>query len=492
MSCRHVSLLVREIGWVLCWVVAPLVLAGSPKTDTAKASGAKTSAKAAVAAKTAETVKSKSAEATAEKTQFIRLTKDAKDRPVSLDIAITTYTGKNAAGEDVRVDLVGVVHIADKAYYERLNKEFEKYDAVLYELVAPKGARPARGTAGIYSPLASMLELADQIAVVDYTKKNFVHADMTGAEMLESMKKRDEHWLKIVGQAIGQAIAQSSDPEAGTSDGDLIVNLLTSRNPALALKRTMAPQFTDLEASTAWLDGPDGSTILTERNKVALKVLAEQLKAGKKRLAVFYGAAHLPDMERRLLSEFKLRRGDQAWLAAWSLSADPAGKSRPKKEKVAEKISKEKVSAPAKAREVSEKEFLEASRELLSDPTSQAAKDHAQTVIAFTVQTPKAIVVLGDEEAKWFGEDENRRMLLVAGYSAGNVQSQLHSGVARNDRYAGLVTLFKVYRGLQAKDSKFKIAAVEDLLALHRDDKLLRHVVELEEKDSTKLPRVKR
>ena len=43
------------------------------------------------------------------------------------------------SGKAVVVDLVGAVHLGDKAYYERLNELFENYDAVLYEFVAPEG-----------------------------------------------------------------------------------------------------------------------------------------------------------------------------------------------------------------------------------------------------------------------------------------------------------------------------------------------------------------
>ena len=38
--------------------------------------------------------------------------------------------------DDLAVDLVGAVHVGDKAYYQELNKLFKNYDAVLFELVA--------------------------------------------------------------------------------------------------------------------------------------------------------------------------------------------------------------------------------------------------------------------------------------------------------------------------------------------------------------------
>ena len=70
----------------------------------------------------------------------------------------------------------------------------------------------------------------------------------------------------------------------------------------------MAGQFEDMEAATAVLDGPEGSTIVTERNKAALRVLKQQLEAGHARIAIFYGAAHLADMQERLAADFQMKR----------------------------------------------------------------------------------------------------------------------------------------------------------------------------------------
>ncbi len=86
------------------------------------------------------------------------------------------------------------------------------------------------------------------------------------------------------------------------------------------MKRLMAEQFESLEGVMEALDGPQGSTIITERNKVALKKLAEEIAAGKKKIAIFYGAGHLSDMEKRLRDEFQLERGGDEWLTAWNLA----------------------------------------------------------------------------------------------------------------------------------------------------------------------------
>jgi hypothetical protein len=43
-----------------------------------------------------------------------------------------------------------------------------------------------------------------------------------------------------------------------------------------------------------------------------------EIAAGHKKLGVFYGAAHFPDMEKRLL-EAGFKRVKQDWLTAWDI-----------------------------------------------------------------------------------------------------------------------------------------------------------------------------
>lgn len=81
----------------------------------------------------------------------------------------------------------------------------------------------------------------------------------------------------------------------------------------------MAKQFGSMEALLAGLSGPDGSTLITERNKRALQVLHQQQAAGKRKLGVFYGAGHLADMHERLQKEFHLIPVKTTWIDAWDL-----------------------------------------------------------------------------------------------------------------------------------------------------------------------------
>ena len=114
--------------------------------------------------------------------KFLRVQRDADKEPVALETVIAHYLP--AGGEKgVEIDLVAVVHIGEKAYYQRLNKEFEKYDVVLYELVAPEGTKIPKGgckeksdnpLAMVQQAMKMVLRLESQLEQVDYTKQNFV------------------------------------------------------------------------------------------------------------------------------------------------------------------------------------------------------------------------------------------------------------------------------------------------------------------------------
>ena len=80
-----------------------------------------------------------------------------------------------------------------------------------------------------------------------------------------------------------------------------------------------AQQMQNIESGMLIFEGKEGSTIIDHRNTKALSILKREIENGKTRLAVFYGAGHLPDMEQRLLKDFDLKRAGRFWLTAWDL-----------------------------------------------------------------------------------------------------------------------------------------------------------------------------
>jgi hypothetical protein len=268
--------------------------------------------------------------------KYIRLVRDEKDRPLELQTAVVRFVADDEDRKGLLVDLIAAVHIGEKEYYERLNEQFSNYDALLYELVAPEGTRVPKGGAKSNHPvsrlqtgLKDLLDLDFQLDHVDYHSKNFVHADMSPETFSKSMDDRGESIWTLVLRMLGQSMAEEQKGE-GSVDAALLMALF-DKNRALALKRVLAVQFEDLEGMMSAFNSADGSTLITERNKRALEVLKKEIGAGKKRLAIFYGAGHMPDMAKRLMADFKLKPQHEEWVTAWDLH-DPV-KHKPAKPK---------------------------------------------------------------------------------------------------------------------------------------------------------------
>ncbi|MBI3837087.1 MAG: hypothetical protein HY288_04030 [Planctomycetia bacterium] len=285
--------------------------------------------------------------AAAEARKYVRVERDKSGEPLALQTAVVRFASTEAAQSDRFVDLIGAVHVGEKAYYEGLNKAFENYDVVLYELVAPEGTRVPKGAKPGNHPVAmlqngfkDMLGLEHQLQYIDYTKSNLMHADMSPDDFSKSMADRNESFMSMYFRMMGAALAQQSklQNQGKSSEFDILMALF-DKDRARALKRLMADQFENLEGVMSALDGPQGSTIVTERNKVALKKLAEQIADGKKKIAIFYGAAHLPDMERRLVAEFHLQRATENWFTAWRLDKPAAAPIKPEVNKPRAQVS---------------------------------------------------------------------------------------------------------------------------------------------------------
>ena len=203
---------------------------------------------------------------------FIRILRDEDGNATALQTATAHYVSEGAGG--ATVDLIGAVHIGDKEYYEALNKQFTEYEVLLYELVAERGTRVPKGGGErngnplmmVHSMAQSVLGLESQMEHVDYTKDNFVHADMTPGEMAAAMKERGDTPLTFALSAFTEAMreqnrrALAAEKEGAPADPLAevdILSMLTDKNAGSKLKVTMAEQF----GATGSLDSALGSTM---------------------------------------------------------------------------------------------------------------------------------------------------------------------------------------------------------------------------------------
>lgn len=312
---------------------------------------------------------------------FIRF-RDNGNQGVNLQTATISY-GKpfpfSILQPNLQVDLVSAVHIADKDYFAALQEELGAYDRVLYEMVADKDPRqtnrnprtrwrPSRRLPGgrrrnfsffalIQRGMAFLLKLDFQLECLDYRKENWYHADLdyktfstlqlARGESLFSfardmalvslknlirssgMPENVDPWrarllwaskalpMPLIGLFVIERVCAPPDaPFNELPEVKALLELDFSAAIKVFLAKQIATDFTEGAASMV-----EKSVIIGERNRAAMDELREAFRDGCKRVAIFYGGGHMPDMDRRLREDFGLVPKKVQWQTAWSIKS---------------------------------------------------------------------------------------------------------------------------------------------------------------------------
>lgn len=253
--------------------------------------------------------------------EFIRVKESADSAKLQ-----TAIFGYDKAG--VHVDLIGAIHLADRKYYQFLNKRFENYGVLLFEMVGgeklgggkrqedafgAEGENKLAGLRTIYGSLEKALGLTGQGSQIDYFAKNFVHADLTIKEFEALQKERGESLLGFMIQA---GIA-AEKPKRDTDTIRLMRGILTGRSDLVKLEvmHSMAEGGKQVNA----VGGEN--VIISDRNAKCMEVMNREIAKGEKNIGIFYGAAHFPEMEKALLEKGFTRVKTQ-WLTAWEVAQE--------------------------------------------------------------------------------------------------------------------------------------------------------------------------
>lgn len=278
--------------------------------------------------------------------RWFRLVKEG-DVPVELDVSIVRYSGtfadESGAVRDVSIDLIGAIHLAEKEYYDSINEEFKTYDSVVFELVTNKGVdvkkmirdeRKANAKTEVspidfisYSQLmmSRALNLCYQLDGIDYLPDNLVRGDIDTEDFIVQLLSGGR-LFRYVSDFCLELFADHST--AGALEGAAIA-LFCSHNRVRVGRRILAVELMksaldEIEDSQNALEKIENeqqeSVLINARNKIALARAVKELKAGKSKIAIFYGAAHLPDLEQRLEKELNLKRDPNTrWFPAWKM-----------------------------------------------------------------------------------------------------------------------------------------------------------------------------
>lgn len=285
--------------------------------------------------------------------KYMLLESSSRDRQ-SLSTPVAYYVD----GEGREVALIGAIHVAEAAYYARLNKLFSGYDVVLFEMIGGEGlqreqelrrkldrSKPLGGLTleearewnrivewkrksaeeeksfllgllgSAYQKLSDAVGLQTQYQGIDYSAPRFVHADMTLEEFRQAQARKGESFAGLMLKSFLSSLVEKPRAYQPNEFG-LMLDLLSGNKKGLKneLMRIFANEPEDLE----------NTVILEGRNAKCMEVFDQWGGRNVRKIGIFYGAAHLPGLHQELVKRgYRLR--DVQWLPAWSTTEEADG-----------------------------------------------------------------------------------------------------------------------------------------------------------------------
>lgn len=287
---------------------------------------------------------------------FIR-TQSPPDGINSLQTLSAEY--RPASGVGPSIWLIGVAHLGTPEYYGGLQKRLDAQTRVLFEGVgADKLSEGAKldNSDGLQAKLAQSLGLVFQLDAIDYHRKHFINSDLTADALNEAIERRsiepaapestpplestpgkssDEKTAKtkpaLPGKVNQETFSQLMDALHGKGEmAESLNGMVTLLGSTPEMRETTKVMFIEALGQAGELidlakaASPEMKNLfevlITERNAQVIHQLDQQLhqlKTGQT-VAVFYGAAHMDELARRVTAELKYLPANQSWDTAFT------------------------------------------------------------------------------------------------------------------------------------------------------------------------------
>ncbi|MBI5853498.1 MAG: hypothetical protein HZB39_21010 [Planctomycetes bacterium] len=221
---------------------------------------------------------------------------------------------------ETAIFLVGVVHIADPAYYRELQKVLDAQDLVLFEGVG-KGEASDEELASLDVMMRMQLAMRGATGLgfqkdhVDYAREWWVNSDVDYSELRAALRERSaslptDH--PVVARLLKTALSLADGSDARRSIR-LQHRLKALMGPGLAQADAILqrPAFAGMRGA-----------VIEHRNGAVMADLERTLAGGPRGrwIGIFYGAGHLPDFAARFTTR-GLRYDGAGWHRAWRMPA---------------------------------------------------------------------------------------------------------------------------------------------------------------------------
>jgi len=268
---------------------------------------------------------------------FIRKT-SSTNGVVQLETCIRHYRPASGTGPDIY--LAGVAHIGATNYYAAIQKHLDAQKLVMFEGVGraetiEKGSGSTTNRTklavgkdevditSLQTKLADALGLVFQLDAIEYDRPNFRNNDISLSQIQTKLKGQNADTEKLLRMLDGNGDVLkgfmkfiSSDPKSRALVKFIMIEAL-------------AKVGNDIEAITGIAPGMDGlmKVILTDRNEVIFHNLQTELakKDAPASISMFYGAAHMAGISKRLESDLHYRSVDEQWLPALAVNPTAEG-----------------------------------------------------------------------------------------------------------------------------------------------------------------------
>jgi hypothetical protein len=276
---------------------------------------------------------------------YLRITRS--NSTVALQVAVRQLLPRNP--RQPVVWLVGASHIGEATYFIQLQHRLDAADLVLYEGVggrqlseappADTNTAPASTRGSLQTTLAESLGLKFQLAAINYHRAHFQNSDLTLEEIQHLFVRQ-----RNASQQQGEGAEEEFDRMIGLMDGSSIWSLVAQAglrilevSPKLQgmMRLVLIETLGRVHGDLADMQGVSSSiqellrVLIRERNARVMQDVKNLLRqrAPPPTIAIFYGAGHLDDLEKRLVTEQAFRPGITEWHTAFSVNPETAGLS---------------------------------------------------------------------------------------------------------------------------------------------------------------------
>ena len=265
-----------------------------------------------------------------------------QDGGKTLDIAARAFSP--AANTNLTVWLVGVSHVGTSNYYSQIQALLNDCDLVLFEGV--DGDRPEfrerspdhpQERGDLQVRLARTLGLEFQLHAIDYSKGHFRNSDLSAAELVAVFEGLDPETMDSAAlNEFEDLLATMSNESFGGNVAAMLLDWVGAY-PGLRTGMTymMVEISGNLQGDLSQLGGVPQSlrelmdVLIRRRNEVVVRDVDLFLDSpgDARSVAVFYGAAHMEDLEFRLTEAHGLIPTAERWFPAMTANLNQSSLS---------------------------------------------------------------------------------------------------------------------------------------------------------------------